>query len=122
MMKYILSILLVMLLVMLPVPSSAQTLYQCAGPVTQLSVSPGGGGGSVVVSGMGGIVAGYLCSFTMTVEGLTPDACKAIYARLLLAELTGQVLWISFRDNLTCTTHPAYAWLDGYAFGPGTVR
>ena len=123
-MKYVLSVLLVMLLVMLPTTGSAQTTYTCGGPVTQLSVGGvTGGGGGVVVSGMGGITAGYLCSLTTTApNGIPADACKAIYARLLLAELTGQVLYITFNDNLTCTTHPAWSWLTGYAFGPGTVH
>ena len=116
MMKYILSILLVM---MLPIAGSAQTYYECGGPVTVVNVSGTGGGGGVLVSGMGGIVQGYLCSLTNTApNGIYPEACKAMYARLLLAKLTGEVLWIQFHDNLTCTTQPIYGWLMGYSMGP----
>jgi hypothetical protein len=113
--RSILSILLVILLATIPAMASQ---YACTGPVTGLSV----GGGVVTVSGFGGINAGYLCSLTTTApNGTSPDQCKAMYTRLLIAELAGQSLRLYFSDSLTCTTQPSWAWLNGYYFGPGTI-
>lgn len=113
--KYVLVVLLAIVLATTP----AMANYSCFGPVTGVSIA---NSGVVVVSGFGGISAGYVCQIGGTApNGIASDACKAIYARLLAAEITGQQLRVYFNDNLTCTTQPNWGWLTGLYFGPGTI-
>lgn len=89
---------------LLAVPAHAN--YECSGTVTYLGFD--GGGGTVVVSGPGGLPAIYLCSMTADGNGFTVTTCKAAYAMLLAAKLSGQTADIFFNDTLTCTTQPAW--------------
>ena len=108
------------LALMLLVAGSAvgQTAYHCDGPVTGVSFDKSG---VVSFSGIGGINAGLLCQLGNTANGYSPDACRAAYAQLLLAEMTGQSMRIYFNDNLSCTTQPSWSWLTTIYYGPGTI-
>ena len=103
-------------LFLLSPPLFAQTTYTCVGPVTDLVVSPNG----VVTASIGSLAWVYLCAIgtTSNYNGVTSDACKAIYAHLLSAKTTGAQETFWFNDSLTCTTHPAWANLTGWYFGP----
>lgn len=37
---------------------------------------------------------------------------------LLTAQTSGKQIELWFNDSLTCTTHPAWAWLSGWYWGP----
>ena len=113
-MKRILCLLAVMLVANLP----AMAYYTCTGPVTGVSLQ---NTGIVWVSGFNGIVDGGVCQIGATANGISSDTCKAIYARLLLAEVTGRPLTMYFNDSLTCTTQPSWAYMTGLYFGPGTL-
>jgi len=95
---------------------SAFATYSCNGVIDQLNVSPNGV--VIVDSTTAGLQSVYLCQIGTTANGVSPDACKAILSLLLAAKLSGtSVLW-NFSDSLTCTTHPAWAWLGGWYYGP----
>lgn len=90
---------------LLAVPAHAN--YECSGTVTYLGFDSGSG--TVTVSGPGGLPAIYVCSMVTNGNGWTTDTCKAAYAMLLAAKLSGQTADIFFSDNLTCTTQPAWS-------------
>jgi hypothetical protein len=95
---------------------SAFAAYSCNGVIDQVNVSPNGV--VIVDSTAAGLQSVYLCQIGTTANGVSPDACKAILSLILAAKLSGaSVLW-SFSDSLTCTTHPAWAWLGGWYYGP----
>lgn len=113
-MKYIFCVLLIVLVANIP----AMAYYTCTGPVTGLSIS---NGGVVTVSGFNGIVDGEICQIGASANGISSDTCKAMYARLLIAETTGKSLTMYFNDSLTCSTQPSWQYLTGMYFGPGTL-
>lgn len=90
--------------------------YTCTGSVDQVNVSPTGV--LVLVSSAMGLTDGYLCQIGTTMNGVDTDPCKAILAVLLTAHATGAQIDLSFSDSLTCSTHPAWAWLTGWYYGP----
>lgn len=79
--------------------------YTCTGTVTTVFVN---GFGDVVVAGPGGLVPIGLCSVSSATTNFTVDACKAAYATLLAAKLSGQGAAVSFNDSLTCSTQPTW--------------
>lgn len=102
----------VALLIIAVVALPAYANYNCTGTVTYIGV---GNDGVVVVQGPGGIPAIEICQVTTTVNFFTPDNCKAVYATLLAAKLSGQQATVYFSDNLTCTTQPAWTkWASVY--------
>jgi hypothetical protein len=80
--------------------------YVCQGTVTNLNVYAGTVGGTVTLSLSGGQAMSsiYLCSVTANFGNWTPSDCKAAYAILLSAKLSGQQAALEFSDSLTCTT------------------
>ena len=85
----------------------AQANYSCQGTVTFLGVNQNAG---VVVGGPGGLPDVYLCQLnTTSPNGWLPEDCKAAYAILLSAKLSGQTVTIYFNDSLMCSTQPAWA-------------
>ena len=102
-------------LTILLLPSLAQATYQCTGTVTDLAISPGTG---TVAATVGTLSWVYLCQIGATYNGVSSDVCKAIYSHLLSAKSTGKQEMFWFNDTLTCTTHPAWANLTGWYFGP----
>lgn len=90
---------------LLVVPAHAN--YACTGTVTYLGFDSGSG--TVTVAGPGGLPAIYVCSMVTNGNGWTTDTCKAAYAMLLAAKLSGQTADIFFSDTLTCTTQPAWS-------------
>jgi hypothetical protein len=95
---------------------SAFANYSCTGSVDQVNVSPTGV--VVLVSATMGLTSVYLCQIGTTTNGVDSDPCKSILAVLLTAHTTGAQIDLSFSDSLTCSTHPAWAWLTGWYFGP----
>lgn len=100
-------------LVILAMPAYAG-VYNCTGTITQLQINNAFGGGAVFVSGPGGIFGVPICSLNGSSGSFSADGCKATYAMLLSAKLSGQTVTITFSDNLTCSTQPAWG-------APGTT-
>jgi hypothetical protein len=90
--------------------------YSCTGTVDQVSVDPNGV--VILTSATVGLNAVYLCAIGTTMNGVDSDPCKSILAVLLTAHATGAQIDLSFSDSLTCSTHPAWAWLTGWYYGP----
>jgi hypothetical protein len=90
--------------------------YSCTGSVDQVSVSPTGV--VTLTSSTIGLTDVYLCQIGTTTNGVDTEPCKSIFALLLSAHATGAQIDLSFSDSLTCSTHPAWAWLTGWYFGP----
>lgn len=65
-----------------------------------------------------GLNAVYVCSIGATYNGVAPEVCKAIYAGLTAAQLTGSTVYWYYSDALNCTTHPSWAALTGWYYGP----
>lgn len=101
------------LLASLFVVPPAYANYGCVGTVTYLGVA---NDGAVTVAGPGGIPAVTFCQLNATTpNGFTPDACKAAYATLLAAKISGQFASVDFSDSLTCATQPQWTrWAAVY--------
>jgi hypothetical protein len=97
------AILLSMTLLVVP----AHANYGCSGTVTYLGFDSSAG--TLTVAGPGGLPPIYVCSMVVNGNSWTTDTCKAAYAMLLAAKLSGQTATIFFVDNLTCTTQPAWS-------------
>lgn len=96
--------------------TAASANYTCEGPVVGLALGPTG---IVTVQSIAGIQWPYLCQLRADVQFNTPpDTCKAIYSLLLAAQTSGKNVRLWFDDNLTCSTHPSWANLTGWYFGP----
>lgn len=90
--------------------------YQCVGLVGGTQIAPTGVVSAEYIAGMNWV---YLCSVTTTTNGITPDTCKTIYATLLTAETQSRPVMLWFNDDPnTCASHPAWAWLTGWYWGP----
>ena len=98
--------------------SLAQANYTCAGPVTGLAISPAG---LVTAESMAGFSWVYVCQLGTDYNSVTPEACKAIYATFLTAQLTGKQVMLWFADGGNCTGHPSWAALQGWYFGPQLI-
>lgn len=94
----------------------AAASYECVGAVSGTQISPTG---VVMANSIAGITAPYLCSVNTTTNGVSTDACKAIYAMMLTAESQGRsvVLWFNDDPN-TCSSHASWSWLTGWYWGP----
>jgi hypothetical protein len=90
--------------------------YACQGPVKGVTLSPAGVLSAEQIAGFSWV---YICQVagvgTMNTDH---DTCKAIYAMLLAAEAQGKGVRLWFDDSLTCSTHPAWAVLTGWYWGP----
>jgi hypothetical protein len=102
---------IVLSIAVLALPAVANTYY-CTGTVTYLGIQNDGG---IVVGGPNGIPDIEICSVTTPVNNFTTDNCKAVYATLLAAKVSGQQVSVYFNDNLTCSTQPAWTrWAAVY--------
>jgi len=104
-MKKLSAIVALFSVVLLATPAQAGS-YACTGTVTFLGVDSFDYG-LIVVGGPGGLPPIGLCALNQA-GNFTMDACKAIYATLLAAKMSGQTVEITFADGLTCSTQPAW--------------
>jgi hypothetical protein len=108
-----------LLIASLLVAGPAAANYFCQGTIDSVEVSPSGA--VEAYSAAAGLNYVTLCAIGATANGVSSDTCKAILAVLLAAHASGaQVQW-AFSDSLTCTTHPAWAWLTGWYYGPNIM-
>jgi hypothetical protein len=90
--------------------------YVCQGTIDSVALNTGGT--VTVQSTAAGLYPAFICAIGTTVNGVGPEQCKAILAMLITARTSGQQVQWYFSDGLTCTTHPAWAWLSGWYHGP----
>jgi len=92
----------VVLLSMALLTMPAYANYTCQGLVNFVNVYSNG---QVTVTVPGQSPQIYLCSLTANFgNGWTPESCKAAYAILLTAKLSGQHVAMEFNDNFTCSS------------------
>jgi hypothetical protein len=95
--------------------------YSCVGTIDSVGVSPGTGW-VILSSTSAGFASVYLCLLEGTTTSnngnVTPGQCKAMLTTLQMAVATQQGIELDFSDSLTCTTHPAWAQLTGWYYGP----
>ena len=89
--------------------------YACGGPVNGVTVSPGG---VVSAAAAGGQSWGYFCQLGATTNNVSTEACKGILAVLLTAQASGKSVTVWYDDDLTCSTHASWAWLNTVYWGP----
>jgi hypothetical protein len=95
---------------------TANATYTCSGPVSGVVVSRDG---VVAAQNFSGLNWVYLCSLTTPINGVSVDACKGIYSLLITAQATGKSVVTWFNDDpKTCASHPAWAWLTDWYWGP----
>jgi hypothetical protein len=94
----------------------AWATYVCQGTID--SVALNASGVLTVTSTGAGFNSGYICQIGATRNGVGPEQCKAIYTLLLVARSTGQQVQWYYNDALTCSTHPSWADLTGWYYGP----
>jgi hypothetical protein len=96
--------------------SGAYANYFCTGPVVNVVLSPSG---LVTVNAPAAAMNFvYLCQIGATYNGVGSDSCKAILSTLLAARVSAQPITVGYSDSLTCSTHPAWAALTGWYYGP----
>ncbi len=98
--------------------SPAFATYSCSGPVSGVTVGPTG---VVSAASAGGQQWTYFCRLGVTENGVSPEACKGVLTVLLTAQTTGKNVQLWFDDGLTCSTHPTWAWLSVWYWGPQLV-
>ena len=74
----------------------AAAFVACTGPVTLLALAPQSG---VVTTSIGSYGPWAICSISTTSNGVSPDACKALYAQLNIALSTSRRLAFDFDDG-----------------------
>lgn len=88
--------------------------YACTGPVSSIALNQDG----MLTATIGTLANVYLCRIDDPVYGITTETCRAIYSLLLAAKLLNKPATFSFNDSLSCTTHPGWAQLTGWYYGP----
>jgi hypothetical protein len=96
--------------------SAAFANYACQGTIQSVSLNPSGV--VTVHSPASGLGTFYICQIGSTTNGVGPEQCKAMLSLLYIARSTGQQVAFTFDDSLSCTTHPGWAWLTGWYYGP----
>src|SRR5215472_4805074 len=96
------------------VSQSAWANYACTGTTTSVAMDQYGG---VNMSNSSGLEWVFLCSVNNPANGISPDACKAMYATLMASKLSGAQVTLWFSDGLSCTTHPEWATLPSGSYG-----
>jgi hypothetical protein len=93
--------------------------YACAGTLDSINLNQGGI--VTIGSASSGLGTFYVCEIGGTANGVTPDVCSAILASLIAAKEAGEQVQWQFNDSLTCQTHPQWAWLTGWYYGPSLL-
>lgn len=92
--------------------------YSCDGPVSGVTVGPGG---HVSAAYAGGQSWGYFCQLGNNSNNVSPEACKGILSVLLTAQATGKSVRIWYRDDLSCSTNRGWNWLSTLYWGPALL-
>jgi len=99
--KYI----VVVMLLSTAVLALGQSSSTCTGTINFLGVGSNGVAVGLASGPQGpGLTTIFVCNLNTTgSNGYSPDVCKATYAMLLAAQLSGQAVTIEFADTAACT-------------------
>ncbi|NRF28259.1 hypothetical protein [Vibrio coralliilyticus] len=90
--------------------------YTCAGNVKGVSIEPTTG--DVLVEKIGPLTWPRLCSVSNERNGVSTEACKAVYSTLLTAQASNKQVTLWFRDSKSCEEQVSWQLLTGWYFGP----
>lgn len=96
------------------VSQSAWANYACTGTTTQVTIDQYS---NVYMSNSSGLQFVPLCNVANAQNGISVDACKAMYAMLVTSKVSGAQVTYWFSDGLSCTTHPAWQELTTGSYG-----
>lgn len=87
--------------------------YTCTGPVRGVSIEANG---DILAESAGSLNWPRFCNVRTVMNAVQPEACRAMYGALLMAQGSGKqvTLWMS-GDN-TCTGLPAWQFVPGFYF------
>lgn len=99
--------------VALAAPLQANANYACAGTLSYLGMD---GTGNLTLALSGSTPIHAICNVNAQDGwGFTVGACKAVYASLLAARLTGKGVTVYYHENgLTCSTLPSWGAAPAY--------
>lgn len=110
---------IISLLVLQMLSSSAFASYVCAGKVQGLTIQPKNG--QIMAEKVAGITWPILCNVNQEHNGISTASCKHMYSLLLAAQLSKADVQLWFNDEAqggSCQSHPAWETLTGWYFGP----
>jgi len=96
------------------ISQSAWANYACTGTTTNVTIDQYS---NVNMSNSSGMEFVSLCNVANPINGISVEACKAMYAMLLASKLSGSQVTYWFSDGLSCTTHPAWQTLTSGSYG-----
>lgn len=89
-------------------------VYICSGTVRGVAIDSGG---DVLSESIGTVLWPRLCNVRATANGVVPEACKAMYASLLVAQASGKTVTFWINDPVTsCATLPQWQFMTGLYF------
>ena len=97
--------------------ASTMAAYTCSGLVVSPAIEPTTG--DVLVGSIGPLIWPRLCNVHATsANGVTADACRTVYATLLLATALGKTVSISSTSAsvASCAAAPQWAQMDGFSW------
>ena len=109
---------LAVVLVMLSTHAAAAQ-YACESYVGNVSTNRGE---KLLIGSFAGSSWLMLCNLTTTVNGVTAEQCKTVFAQLLAAQLANKKVRLSFDDALTCSTQPSWTYATGWFWGPDILE
>lgn len=87
------------------IPAFADT--HCRGKVTYLAI---GRGGTVLVSGPGGLPSVYICNVQNKYNDVEVESCKTMYSTLLAAKSQDKAVNITFLPNIdSCSSFKSWS-------------
>ena len=90
--------------------------YNCQGSIVEVALNPSGV--LTVHSPAGGLNWAYVCQVSATYNGVAAETCKAIYASLVAAQVSGRQVQWHYNDSLSCSSRPSWAMHTGWYYGP----
>jgi hypothetical protein len=96
------------------VSHSAWANYACTGTTTSVAIDQSS---YVNMSNSSGLEWVTLCNVANPINGVSVDACKAMYAMLVTSKVSGAQVTLWFSDGLSCSTHPAWVELPSGSYG-----
>jgi hypothetical protein len=96
------------------VSQSAWANYACTGTTTSVTIDQYS---NVNMSNSSGLEFVTLCNVANPENGVSVEACKAMYAMLVTSKVSGAQVTLWFSDGLSCSTHTAWVTLPSGSYG-----
>jgi hypothetical protein len=95
---------------------TAWSSYSCTGHVKDVAIEATSG--DVFVDSLGALSWPRLCSVRAAVGNISPEACRAVYSTLLVAQMSGKQVELTSSSTAvsSCAAHPAWTYVDGFYF------